>query len=83
VLEKLSLIFKGATKSTGLTNVKVSILLDNALQHFSRGGKKTFFLKKKLFNAGTVMDWGYLNPLGTELAFDFSSPLDMSKVTGK
>jgi len=43
VLEKLSLIFKGATKSTGLTNVKVSILLDNALQHFSRGGKKTFF----------------------------------------
>ena len=40
VLYKLPLIFKGATKSISLTNVKVSILLDNALQNFSRGFKK-------------------------------------------
>jgi len=41
VLKKVSLIFKGTTKLIGLTNIKVNLLLDNALQHFSRGCKKT------------------------------------------
>jgi len=43
------LIFKWATKSISLTNVKVSILLDNVLQHFSKGCKKaSIFIKKKI-----------------------------------
>ena len=39
------MIFKEATKSPNLTNVKVDILFDNELQHFSTGCK--FFNKKK------------------------------------
>jgi hypothetical protein len=46
------LIFKGATKSIDLTNVKVNILLDNALQHFSRGCKKLLFFIKKIIQCG-------------------------------
>ena len=60
---KLSLIFKGATKSIGLTNVKMSILLDNALQHFSRGCKKNFyFLLKKIIQCGDEV--GIPEPIG-------------------
>ena len=52
--------------------MKVSILLDNALQHFSTCSKKNFyFLLVKLFNAGTGM------------GFSFLSPLDIGRVTGK
>jgi len=43
---KIPLIFKGATKSIGVTNVKVIILLDNALLHFSKGCKKLLFFIK-------------------------------------
>jgi len=48
------LIFKGATKSIDLTNVKVNILLDNTLQHFSSVEFLFLFLLKKIiFNART------------------------------
>jgi len=78
------LIFKGATISIGLTNVKVNILLDNALQHFSKGCKRNcYFLLKKMIQCGTEMGRGYPNPLGTVMGFNFSSPLGMSRVTGK
>jgi len=43
--------------------------------------KKLIFLLKKLFNAG--MGGGYPNPSGTGMRFNFSSPLDMGRVTGK
>jgi len=42
-----------------------------------------YFLLKKLFNAGTGMRWGYPNPPGKGMRFNFSSLLDMSRVTGK
>jgi len=78
------LIFKGSTKSLCLTNVKVSVLLDNVLQRYSWGCKKTYiFYFKKLFNAGTEMRRGYPNPSGTGMRFNFSSPLDIYKVTDK
>jgi len=32
-----------------------------------------YFLLKKLFNAGTGMRWGYPNPSGTRMKFNFSS----------
>jgi len=64
--------------------VKVSILLDNALQHFSTCSKKNFyFLLVKLFNAGTGMRRGYPKPSGTGMGFSFLSPLDIGRVTGK
>jgi len=40
-----------------------------------------YFLLKKLFNAGTW--WGYPNPSGTGMRFNFSSSLGMGRVTGK
>jgi len=43
--------------------------------------KNFYFLLKKLFNAG--MGWGYPNPSRTGIEFNFSSSLDMSKITGK
>jgi len=60
------LIFKGSTKSIGLTNVKVSILLDNALQHFSRVCKKKliFFIKKKIIQCGDGDEVGIPEPIG-------------------
>jgi len=83
-VKKLPLIFKGSTKSIGLTNVKVNILLDNALQHFLYGLQKNFyFLLKRLFDAGTGMGWGYLNPSRTGMWFNFSSSLGMGRVAGK
>jgi len=45
--------------------------------------KLLFFIKKNLFNAGTGMGRGYPNPSETGMRFNFSSPLDMSRVTGK
>ena len=64
--------------------MKVSILLDNALQHFSMCSKKTsIFLLKKLFSAGTGMRRGYPNPSGTGMGFSLLSPLGMGRVTGK
>ena len=79
---KTTIDIERKTKSIGLTNVKVSILFDYALQHFSRGWKKTsIFYEKKLFNAGTEMMRGYPNPSRT--GFNFSSPLGMGRVTCK
>lgn len=46
----MSLIFKGAIKSFGQGNIKVSILLDNALQHCPRGCNFIYFLLKKLIH---------------------------------
>ena len=84
MLSKLPLIFKGATKLIGLTNVKVSILLDNALEYFSRGLQKNFyFLFKKIIQCGDRDEPGYPNPSGTGMGFNFSSPLDMGRVTDK
>jgi len=51
------MIFKGASKSIGLTNAKVSILLDNALQHFSRGCKKKNF--NFLLKYYSLQGWGW------------------------
>jgi len=61
----------------------VNILLDNVLQCCSWDAKIFYFLLKKLFNVGTRMGWGYPNPLGTGIRFNFSSPLGMGRVTGK
>jgi len=73
------LIFKETTKSIGITNVKVNILLDNALGV----AKKLLFLLKKILNLGTGMGRGYPNPSGLGMRFTFSSPLGMSRVTSK
>lgn len=67
----------------GLKNFKVNILLDNALQYFSRGCKKLLFFIKKIFNAGTGVGRGYPNPSGTGMGFNFSSSLDMGRITDK
>jgi len=76
-------MLKWTTKSIGLTNVKVSILLDNVLQHFSRGCKKiSIFIKKKL-NAETGMGRRYPNPSEMGMWFTFSSLLGIDRVPNK
>ena len=70
------MIFKGATKSIGLTNVKVSILLDNTLQHFSRGCKKTsLFLLKKIIQCGDEDGAGIPKPVGDGDGVQFPIPV--------
>jgi len=63
------LIFKGATKLISLTNVKVDILLDNALQHFSRGCKKTYIFIKKNIECGDGDGAGIPESVGDEIRF--------------
>jgi len=41
------------------------------------------FYSKKLSTAGMRIRLGYPNPLETGMRFDFSSRLDLSKITGK
>jgi len=58
-------MFKGTTKSIGLINVKVDILLDNALQYFSTGCKKNFyFLLKKIVQCVDGDEAGVPEPVG-------------------
>jgi len=71
------LIFKGVTKSIGLTNVKVSILLDNALQHFSGGCKKNFyFLLKKIIQYRDGDGAGIPEPVGDGDGVQFPIPVE-------
>jgi len=68
------LIFKGVTKSIGLTNVKVRILLDNALQHFSR--KKLIFFIKKDIQCRNGDEAGIPQPVGDEDEVQFLIPVE-------
>jgi len=78
------LIFKGATKSIGLTNVKVNILLDNALQYFSRDCKNTStFLLKKFIQCGDGDGAGIPEPVGDEDEIQFLISVGYGRVTGK
>jgi len=45
--------------------------------------KTSIFYLKKLFNAGMGMRRGYPNPSRMGMGFNFSSSLDMGRVTGK
>jgi len=75
----LQLIFKEATKSSGQRNVNMSILLDNALQHYPLGKK----INKKMFVVRIEIRRGYPNPLRTGMRFIFLSLLDMDRVIDK
>jgi len=60
----------------------VSILLDDALQHFSWCWETSFFIKIMIY-CGNEDGAEYSNSSKTEMRFNLSSPLSMGNITGK
>jgi len=65
--------FKGETKLFNLENVKLSILLNNALQHCPQGWKKLMFVLKKSIHCGDKDETGISESAEIRMRFNFSS----------